>query len=128
MRILIAEDDVTSRTVLVAMLRKSGHDVVETVNGAAAWDALQQPGAPALGVLDWMMPEMDGQEALKAIRRMEKTRGLAGPGCAKIIMTTALADQANVMKARQQRCDSFLVKPIQKARLLEELRRLALIA
>ena len=46
MRILIAEDDFTSRTVLSSVLKKSGHEVVETVNGAAAWGVLQQPDAP----------------------------------------------------------------------------------
>jgi two-component system chemotaxis response regulator CheY len=74
-----------------------------------------------------MMPEMDGQAALKEIRLLEQTRGLAGPDRAKIIMTTALADAANVLMAREQLCDHFLVKPIQKLKLVEVLRGLALI-
>ena len=60
MRILIAEDDFTSRTVLTGVLKKNGHEVVATVDGAEAWEALQQPDAPRLAILDWMMPEMDG--------------------------------------------------------------------
>jgi CheY-like chemotaxis protein len=60
MRILIAEDDFTSRTVLAAVLKKAGHEVTATVNGAEAWQALQQPDAPSLAILDWMMPEIDG--------------------------------------------------------------------
>jgi two-component system chemotaxis response regulator CheY len=74
-----------------------------------------------------MMPEIDGQQALREIRLMEKAKGIAGPDHVKIIMTTALGDRANVIKAAQQQCDCFLVKPIQKAKLLEELRKLGLI-
>jgi CheY-like chemotaxis protein len=48
MRILIADDDFTSRTVLAGVLKKEGHEVEATVNGAEVWQALQQPGAPAL--------------------------------------------------------------------------------
>lgn len=78
--------------------------------------------------LDIMMPEMDGQQALREIRLMEKAKRIAGPDRVKIIMTTALADEANVIKVREQQCDYFLVKPIQKAKLIEQLRKLALIA
>ena len=62
MRILIAEDDLTSRKVLAAVLKKGGHDVIETVNGLEAWKILQQADAPSLVILDWMMREMDGLE------------------------------------------------------------------
>lgn len=55
MRILIAEDDFTSLAILSGVLKKSGHEVVETINGAQAWQALQQPDAPRLAILDWMM-------------------------------------------------------------------------
>ena len=46
MRILIAEDDVTSRVMLAAVLKKGGHDVVEATNGSDAWEALQNPTLP----------------------------------------------------------------------------------
>ena len=78
--------------------------------------------------LDIMMPEMDGQEALKEIRQMEEKAGITGSDFTKIIMTTALADKANVVKADSRGCDYFLVKPIQKAKLQEELRKLKLIS
>jgi len=45
MKILIAEDDFTSRAVLVAVLKREGHEVTATVNGAEAWQTLQQPDA-----------------------------------------------------------------------------------
>jgi CheY-like chemotaxis protein len=88
MRILIAEDDFTSRTVLAGVLEKSGHEVVETVNGAAAWDALQQPDAPRLVILDWMMPEMDGLEVLRGMRGpvVETDEHPSTEACAKSLL------------------------------------------
>jgi two-component system chemotaxis response regulator CheY len=88
-----------------------------------------QAGAPYdLFCLDIMMPEMDGQEALQEIRRLEEKAGIAASDFAKIIMTTALADKANVIKAASRGCNYFLVKPIEKAKLQDELRKLKLIA
>jgi len=54
--------------------------------------------------------------------------GVASHKRAKVIMTTALADKATVLEAIQAQCDYFLVKPIHKRALLDELRRLGLIA
>lgn len=57
---------------------------------------------------------------------MERERYIAFAACVKVIMTTALADKANVIHAREMLCDAFLVESIRKARLLEELNRLGL--
>ena len=54
--------------MLAGALEKSGYEVLETVNGAAAWDALQQPHAPRLVILNWMMPEMDGLDVVRRVR------------------------------------------------------------
>jgi DNA-binding NarL/FixJ family response regulator len=78
-RILIAEDDFTSRSMLAAVLKKSGHEVVETVNGAGAWDALQQPDAPALAILDyWKQVEVYVRDHTEA----EFSHGIC-PECTK---------------------------------------------
>ncbi len=77
--------------------------------------------------LDIMMPGLDGQEVLRQIRRLEEESGVAPAHRVKVIMTTALAGRANVMEAIEGGCDAYLIKPIQRLRLLEELRRLELI-
>lgn len=77
--------------------------------------------------LDIMMPKTDGQTALKQIRELEEAKGIRSNCRAKVIMTTAHADRANVIEACQQQCDYYLVKPIDKARLLDELCELGLI-
>jgi two-component system chemotaxis response regulator CheY len=130
MKTLIADDSVTSRRLLQELLKSYGpSDLAATgTEAVAAVRAALEAGAPYdLICLDIMMPEMDGQAALQEIRRLEAASSIAGPGRVKIIMTTALADKANILQARAQRCDCFLVKPIQKAKLLAELRTLRLI-
>ena len=68
MKILIAEDDATSRRMLTALLDKWGYEVIATCDGAHALEALQQPDAPRLAILDWMMPGMDGVEVCRKVR------------------------------------------------------------
>ena len=130
MKTLIVEDDFTSRVLLVEILKRYGTTHV-AVNGREAVDAVRAAlGAAApydLVCLDIMMPEMDGQEALRQIRELEKTAGIGPPERATVIMTTALADRENVLEAIRGQCDFFLVKPVDARRLLEELRRLNLI-
>ncbi|WP_318258698.1 response regulator [Geobacter anodireducens] len=68
MRILIADDDVTSRTMLTGLMKRWGYDVVEAIDGAQAWEELQRSDAPRLAVLDWVMPVMDGVEVIRLVR------------------------------------------------------------
>ncbi|HQF39081.1 MAG TPA: response regulator [Opitutaceae bacterium] len=68
MRILIAEDDITSRTLLSAVLQKNGHEPVEARDGAEALATLLREDAPRVAILDWMMPEIDGVEVCRRVR------------------------------------------------------------
>ena len=130
MKTLIVEDDFTSRVLLGEILKRYGSPHV-AVNGREAVDAVEaalRAGEPYdLVCLDIMLPEMDGQEALKEIRQLEDDARVAPRDRAKVIMTTAHADRANVIEAMRAQCDAFLVKPIAKTKLIEELRRLELI-
>ena len=69
MRILIADDDAVSRRVLARFLRQWDYDVVEATDGARAWECLQEPDAPRLAILDWMMPGMTGPAVCREVRR-----------------------------------------------------------
>ncbi len=75
-----------------------------------------------------MMPGMDGREALKQIRSIEKEKGIGGFDHAKIIMTTALKDTDNVMGSFKDQCDGYIVKPIDKQKLLGKMIELGLIS
>jgi len=130
MRTLIVEDDSTSGLLLRRLLKSHGPCDI-AVNGKAAVEAVRMAlaaGEPYnLICLDIMMPEMDGQEALRQIREQEEARGIFFPDGASIVMTTALDDMANVSDAFYGLCDAYLTKPIQKATLMTELRKLNLI-
>ena len=128
MKMLIAEDDFASRLLLQEYLKIYGTSHV-AVNGKEAVMAvslaLEKNEPYDLICLDIMMPEMDGHQALREIRSLEQANGITRRS--KIIMTTALVDQRSVMDAIREKCDYFLVKPIRKAALLDQLRVLALI-
>jgi two-component system, chemotaxis family, chemotaxis protein CheY len=131
MKTLIVEDELTSRVLLRELLKRFGPPQV-AMNGAEAVqafsDSLQASEPFDLICLDIMMPEMDGHEALKKIRLLEDRAGIDPEKRTKVIMTTAHSDRDNVLEAIRGQCDYFLVKPIDGRALLEELRRLGLIA
>ncbi|MCX5814475.1 MAG: response regulator [Proteobacteria bacterium] len=130
MKILIVEDDFTSRMLLQEILKYYGTSHV-AVNGKEAVEAVRialEIGEPYdLICLDIMMPEMDGLEALSIIRQMEASAGTTGINRTKIVMMTTVADKATVINAAQRQCDYFFSKPIHKAKVLEELRKMKLI-
>lgn len=130
MRMLVVEDDFVSRRLLSAFLSPYGHcDIaVDGEEAVCAFGLALKEGTPYdLVCLDIMMPNMNGQEALKNIRNLEKENNISIGEGARIIMTTALDDSKNVMQAFKGDCDAYLSKPIDKARLLEELKKLDLI-
>jgi phosphoserine phosphatase RsbU/P len=105
MHILIAEDDFTSRTVLVGVLKKEGHEVTATVNGAEAWQALQQPDAPPLAILDWMMPEMNGLEVVRRVRGLSTNRP------PHLIMLTTRSEKNDIIAGLEAGANDYLAKP-----------------
>jgi two-component system, cell cycle response regulator len=111
MRILIAEDDITSLTVLAGVLKKSGHEVVETVNGAEAWGALQKPDAPLLVILDWMMPEMEGLEVVRRVRAMQSHQS------PYIIMLTTKSEKGDIIAGLEAGANDYLSKPFDSGEL-----------
>ena len=130
LRFLIVEDDFTCRVLVSEYLRKYGPFHV-AINGTEAVHAVRvalDEGRPYdLICLDIMMPEMDGQYALKLIRQSEEAKGILSSDGAKIIMTTALGSLDHVKNAYASLCDGYLVKPLYKAKLEEELRKLGLL-
>ena len=112
MRILIAEDDFTSRIVLTEVLKKNGHDVVVAVNGLEAWQAFQQPDAPRLAILDWMMPEISGVDVCRRVRTLQTDLP------PYIIMLTSKGSKEDIVTGLESGADDYLSKPF----VLEELR------
>jgi two-component system chemotaxis response regulator CheY len=130
MKCLIVEDDFAARKLLQTHLSDYG-DCFIAVNGHEAvkvfQEALKQRQPFDLICLDIMMPEMNGHDALKEIRRIEQEQGIKGLDGVKVIMTTALGDSKNVMGAFRTGCEVYIVKPVKKEKLLEEIEKLGLI-
>ena len=132
MKTLIVEDDFTSRLLLQELLKGYGPSHIaitgqEAVTAAGLALAFGEPYD--LICLDIMMPEMDGHAALKLIRALEEDAGIWDTYRAKIVMITALLEDAhNATAAHMSLCDAYLAKPVDITKLLKILRQLALIA
>jgi two-component system chemotaxis response regulator CheY len=130
LRILIVEDDFTSRVLLQEVMRSYGTCHV-AVNGKEAImafeEAILSQNPYHLIFLDIMMPEMDGQETLRLIRSIEQEHGIMIGRGVKIIMATSHGDSRNIMESFNELCDAYLVKPIQLEKLIKELHSLGLI-
>ena len=131
MKMLVVEDDFTSRVLLQKLLAPYG-EVHVAINGREALEAYDRAEHEGEGYslicLDIMMPELDGQNVLRRIRAAETERGLNHGQGTKVIMTTALEDSRNVMTAFREQCDAYLVKPIDRRKLVEHLESFGLAA
>jgi two-component system cell cycle response regulator len=105
MKVLIAEDDVTSRLLLTRVLENWGYEVTVTMDGEEALAAMQADGAPRLAILDWMMPGMDGVDVCRRVR----ARATLEPPY--IILLTALGDKDSVVTGLGAGADDYVGKP-----------------
>lgn len=130
MKTLVVEDDFVSRVLLQELLNSFGPTFV-AVNGNEAVEmykkSLEEAEPYDLICMDIMMPEMDGQQALKLIRQHESESGIYSSDLTKILMVTCVGDLKNVMTAYMSLCDGYLVKPVSKKSLYNELANMKLI-
>jgi two-component system chemotaxis response regulator CheY len=128
-KILIVEDELTSRELLKVILEPYG--TVETVaDGIEAMKAFNLALASQpydLICLDIMLPKLNGQQVLKGIRKIEGDKGILGPDAVKILIISALGDFESVTEAFSSQCTSYITKPIDADKIVEELRNLELI-
>ncbi|MFZ5650399.1 MAG: response regulator [Bacillota bacterium] len=114
-RIMIVDDAAFMRMMIKNILLKNGYEVAgEAENGKMAVNMYSET-RPDLVTMDITMPEMDGIDAVKAIRSMDSS--------ASIIMCSAMGQQSMVMDAIQAGAKDFIVKPFQQDRLLQAIER-----
>jgi DNA-binding response OmpR family regulator len=106
MDLLLAEDDEAARYVMMALATQWGYTVTPVPDGAAAWQQLQQPGAPKLALLDWLMPGLDGLEVCRLVRRHFPQRPTY------LILITGRRTEADTVDALATGADEYLVKPV----------------
>ena len=112
---LIVDDAAFMRIMLKDILTKSGYEIVgEAVNGKEAVEAYKSTN-PDFVTMDITMPEMDGIEALKEIRKID--------GDAIIVMCSAIGQQADVLEAIKCGAKDFIVKPFQPQRVVESIKK-----
>ena len=114
-RVMVCDDAAFMRMMIKDILTKNGYEIAaEAENGQKAVEKYPE-AKPDLVLMDITMPEMDGIEALKAIREKD--------GNAAVIMCSAMGQQAMVIEAIQAGAKDFIVKPFQAERVLEAVKK-----
>lgn len=114
-KILICDDAAFMRMMIKDILTKNGYEVAgEAENGKKAVERYNET-KPDLVLMDITMPEMDGIQALKAIKAADPS--------ASVIMCSAMGQQAMVIEAIQSGAKDFIVKPFQAERVLEAVKK-----
>ena len=116
MRILIADDSNVSRHLLESIVKKWGYQVITTADGNQAWDALQQPDAPRMAILDWMMPGLTGPEVCRLVRQ----KGIEP--YTYILLLTSRTQKEDVIEGMTAGADDYVVKPFDQQELNVRLR------
>jgi two-component system chemotaxis response regulator CheY len=115
MKILIAEDDTTTRLIFGATLRKMGHTVTAVEDGQKAWKAWQQEEY-SLIISDWIMPDIDGLELCKRIRAQPSLQ------YTYIILLTSMDGKGSYLEGMDAGADDFITKPFDEEQLAARLR------
>lgn len=114
--ILVVDDSRTSRRILKDLLEKNGHVVVgEAVNGQDGYDSYNKLN-PDIVTMDITMPEVDGIESLRLIRKVDPN--------AKVIMITAAGQKEKMMEALKYGASDFISKPFNEDVVLDTIKKL----
>jgi DNA-binding response OmpR family regulator len=115
MKVLVVDDEMISRRLLLSYVQKWGYEPTAAENGAAAWQLLEKEEFPIL-ISDWMMPQIDGLELIRRIR--------ARPTSAYVytILITARAQKEDLVEAMESGADDFICKPFDRDELRVRLR------
>lgn len=115
-KILVVDDAAFMRTTIKNTLAKAGYDqLVEAGDGQQAVEAFQKE-APDLVIMDITMPNMDGIQALQAIKNLNKS--------AKVVMCSAMGQETMVVQAIQLGALDFIVKPFKPDRILKTVEKI----
>jgi len=118
LKVLVAEDNIINQRLVVGMLTQLGHTGMVVNDGAKALRCLSKMKVDVV-LMDVMMPNMDGLEALAAIRELEASQG----GHVPIIMATSHDEPGDAARYKRAGADGYLSKPLEVGRLQSEISR-----
>ena len=116
MKLLIAEDDLTSRSILSAVTSKCGYQPVLAEDGEIAWNVMQQEDHPRLLLLDWEMPKLDGAALCQRIRQLESENP------PYIILLTTRNESSDIAAGLEAGANDYIVKPFDNTELQARLK------
>ncbi|MDG2129124.1 MAG: response regulator [Fuerstiella sp.] len=115
MKVLLAEDSLTMRQLLVSQLGRWNYEITEVEDGAQAWEKFQESHF-SLVLTDWMMPNIDGLDLIRRIRASDHVEYVY------IVLLTSKSDKADLVEAMDAGADDFLAKPCNPNELRVRLR------
>ena len=110
-RIVVADDDPTSRRLLKHLLEKWGFEVLLVEDGLKAWEIVRLQNLPSIAILDWVMPGLDGLELCRKIRALNRQH------YTYIMMLTSKMERASLIESLRAGVDDYLTKPFDAAEL-----------
>jgi DNA-binding response OmpR family regulator len=105
MQVVIADDDRVTAEILARTLRRWEFEPTVTTNGLEAWNTLREASGPTLAILDWMMPELDGPEVCRRVRRDLPYANMY------LILVTARESRGDVVAGLDAGADDYVIKP-----------------
>jgi len=120
-RAIVIDDSRAMRTILGGMLREMGFEVGEAVNGRDALERLKAHPPPALALLDWNMPEMNGFELLQKLRADRAYDDM------RIVMVTTETETSQMIRALETGANEYVMKPFTRDVMREKLQLLGIL-
>jgi sigma-B regulation protein RsbU (phosphoserine phosphatase) len=111
MQVVIADDDRVTAEILARTLRRWEFEPTVATNGLEAWNTLRAASGPTLAILDWMMPELDGPEVCRRVRRDLPNANMY------LILVTARESRGDVVAGLDAGADDYVIKPFDSEEL-----------
>lgn len=116
MKLLIAEDEYTTRLTVQVILERWGYRVDSVEDGASAWELLQKPDGPQIAILDWEMPGIDGVELCTKVKMLDRDTPVY------VIILTGRDAQNDILQGFDAGADDYITKPFDENELRARVR------
>jgi two-component system, chemotaxis family, chemotaxis protein CheY len=121
MRAMIVDDSKPIRMIERDILTEIGFETCDACHGREALERLESDSLPDVILLDWNMPEMDGLQFIKTIRKDARYRGIV------VLMVTTETEPDQMLRALTAGADEYLMKPFTKENLISKLQLVGVV-